>query len=182
MNELEHTPGQILLFSRNTPVLGDLIRHAQSHWLPPEHAQWTHAMVDCWTSAPELIVAEDLQGVRRVGLGHYVQDPLVQVIAAYDAPGVHITSMLQKAQALNSEAYATADLVRVYLARVLGWKAIDLSLLDSEDRVICSEFAARCLYAGGIDVRGGYRSFGLVTPGDLAANVRLHQAAIWHRP
>jgi hypothetical protein len=153
-------PGDFLLFQHDSD-LGRIIQHVTKSWA--SHAAFAIAPPD------KMIEAADLSGVRRSTLAEYTSDPTFLRIQVRRAPMLAPTPAVEKALSLNGKPYGTVDLLKIYGWR-LGWCDLDSATLDGEDKIICSELVARALFAGGVDVRCGVHSFGMVTPAMLATS------------
>jgi hypothetical protein len=165
-------PGQILLVRRRS-LLGWWIR-----WVTG--AQVNHSTLIYSADTQMCIGAEDLDGVRLLRLAQFLADPAVTGLVLLEVPGL----MPEQRRAVQTwaldhkgEAYDTLQLLGIYARHRVPFLTPSKLLLDSTDKMICSEFVVRAFQTIGVDLCPPGVCVGMVDPGMLHASPKL--ATVW---
>ena len=169
--------GQVILV-RSGGVLGWLIRRVTGQW---NHAAMLDAMEP---QAPILLEARDLKGVAASGWTAWIAARTVQRLLVLDVPrmtdGERLNVLTWAYDHVNKGTrYDVLQLLGIYLRHRLPFLTPDRTLLDSETKMICSEYAARALASAGYDVTPDGIDVSITDPSMLESGGKLTPVCAW---
>lgn len=165
-------PAQLLLVRRKG-WLGWFIRRVTD-------SRVNHVTMITRADEPALTIgSEDARGVTILPLQTFFEDDAVTglVLMDDDLDDAQRQKVLAWAVTHHGDHYDFLQLVGIYARHRLPWLTPDQMLLDSTDKMICSEYVTRARLEVGRDLRPEGVCTGMVDPGMIHASLAL--TVIW---
>lgn len=167
-------PARIVCVAK-TGLLGWLIRKVTKQ-------QWNHVGL---LDPPDFVLeAKDLHGTCVTKTADFFNAKGIYRIGIYEIQGLNWEtkmSIMVEAYKMTGQPYDVLQLLGIYFRHRLPFLTPDKVLLDSEKKMICSEFVLRACLKAGINLCPDGIAPGLVDPGMLVAHPRIKTVYLWHK-
>ena len=168
-------PARIVCVAKKS-LLGCLIRYVTG-------GPWNH----CGLLDPPVFVleAKDLNGTTATKQEVFFDQKDIYKLGIYEVSNMNWESKMTtmaEAWKMQSKPYDTLQLLGIYLHKRFPFLTPHRMILDSEEKLICSEFILRAFEKAGINLIPENVHPGLVDPNMLVSHPRIKLVYLWTKP